>query len=565
MKLKISGKLVSAFAVLVALSVLIGGVGILQIRSIVAQDTYLYEKMTKPLADLITMSSGFQRIRIQVRSIATSDGSKSQIDASQTEIARLQAEIDKAELTFKATVVTDKGMKLFNEYQSAFDDYDAVATDIIGLAKAGKKVEALALMSGKGATAAAALQAAVDGIVTTKIDLSKQTAEGNAAVGQRATMIMLMICAIGAIFAALLSIILSRSISQPLARIVAFTKAIAKGDLTKVVHEDMLRRTDEMGELSAAFKEMQESLKDVATGILSASVQVSDGSVQISSTAQQMSQGAAEQAANTEEISSSIEEMTATIKQNTDNALATEGIAVKTAKDAEQGGKAVEESVAAMNEIASKIGIIEEIARQTNMLALNAAIEAARAGEAGKGFAVVASEVKKLAERSQKAAGEITTLSKDTVETVRRAGEIIQVIVPDVKKTAGLVQGDRRGLAGAGRGHRADQQGDDPVRLGGATERQRERGAREHVGGVVRASPSSSPPLSSSSRSRARAATVRGSAKGKVSGSGPREGRERGRRRSPSGSSKSRLAAKPSRAIVPVKGAAAADSDFEEF
>jgi methyl-accepting chemotaxis protein len=234
--------------------------------------------------------------------------------------------------------------------------------------------------------------------------------------------------------------LLARSISNPLNRIVVFTKAIAKGDLTLVVHEDMLRRTDEMGELAQAFREMQESLKEMAVGILSASGQVSSGSIQISTTAQQMSQGATEQAASTEEVSSSVEEMAATVKQNSDNALATEGIAVKTSKDAEEGGAAVQESVRAINLIAEKIGIIEEIARQTNLLALNAAIEAARAGEAGKGFAVVASEVRKLAERSQSASGEITKLSKDTVETVRRAGEIIQVIVPDIKKTASLVQ-----------------------------------------------------------------------------------------------------------------------------
>jgi methyl-accepting chemotaxis protein len=119
--------------------------------------------------------------------------------------------------------------------------------------------------------------------------------------------------------------------------------------------------------------------------------------------------------------------------------MATEGIANRTAKDAEEGGAAVLESVAAITEIAGKIDIIEEIARQTNLLALNAAIEAARAGESGKGFAVVASEVRKLAERSQTAAGEITELSTSTVRTVKRAGEIIARIVPDIKKTAELV------------------------------------------------------------------------------------------------------------------------------
>jgi methyl-accepting chemotaxis protein len=93
-----------------------------------------------------------------------------------------------------------------------------------------------------------------------------------------------------------------------------------------------------------------------------------------------------------------------------------------------------------MKQIASKIGIIEEISRQTNLLALNAAIEAARAGEAGKGFAVVASEVRKLAERSATAAGEINELSKKSVSVAGEAGRRLEELVPDIKKTAELIQ-----------------------------------------------------------------------------------------------------------------------------
>jgi methyl-accepting chemotaxis protein len=135
-----------------------------------------------------------------------------------------------------------------------------------------------------------------------------------------------------------------------------------------------------------------------------------------------------------------MEQMGANIKQNNDNALQTEKIALKAAEDAQEGGKAVTETVAAMKEIAGKISIIEEIARQTNLLALNAAIEAARAGEHGKGFAVVASEVRKLAERSQKAAGEISQLSASSVGIAEKAGQLLVRIVPDIQKTAELVQ-----------------------------------------------------------------------------------------------------------------------------
>jgi len=135
-----------------------------------------------------------------------------------------------------------------------------------------------------------------------------------------------------------------------------------------------------------------------------------------------------------------MEEMTSNIKQNADNALQTENIARKSAIAAEEGGRSVAATVAAMKEIASKIGIIEEIARSTNMLALNASIEAARAGEYGKGFAVVASEVGKLAERSQKEAGEISKLSKESVSIAEQAGATISALIPDIRRTAELVQ-----------------------------------------------------------------------------------------------------------------------------
>ncbi|MFZ2958682.1 MAG: methyl-accepting chemotaxis protein [Candidatus Ozemobacteraceae bacterium] len=201
-----------------------------------------------------------------------------------------------------------------------------------------------------------------------------------------------------------------------------------------------LRERSPQDELMRALAAMVKKLSEVVTNVRGASEQVATGSVETSSSAQQLSQGATEQASAAEEASSSMEEMTSNIQQNADNAAQTEKIATKAAEDARVGGKAVAETVTAMNEIASKIAIIEEIARQTNLLALNAAIEAARAGEHGKGFAVVASEVRKLAERSQLAAGEIRKLSASSVEVASRAGELLTKIVPDIQKTAELIQ-----------------------------------------------------------------------------------------------------------------------------
>ncbi|MBF0127598.1 MAG: HAMP domain-containing protein [Magnetococcales bacterium] len=243
---------------------------------------------------------------------------------------------------------------------------------------------------------------------------------------------------VGAILLGLLiALFLTRMLVGALTQGVAFAQRIANGDLTATID---LNQKDEVGQLAATLTAMVEKLREVIGEVSIAAEQVSTGSNEISNSAQNLSQGATEQAASIEETSSAMEEMSSNIQQNTDNANTTQNISQKASKDAAEGGKAVGEAVRAMKEIASKIGIIEEIARQTNLLALNAAIEAARAGEHGKGFAVVAAEVRKLAERSQTAAGEISHLSASSVDVAERAGGIINKLVPDIQKTAELIQ-----------------------------------------------------------------------------------------------------------------------------
>ena len=231
--------------------------------------------------------------------------------------------------------------------------------------------------------------------------------------------------------------LITRRIKGPISQAASVVSRLAEGDLTMSVHSNS---RDEIGRLLEDIGTMVAKLSQVIFDVQSAADNVTSGSQQLSSTAQEMSQGASEQAASVEEVTASMEEMSSTIQQNTGNSVQTEKIALQAAKDAADSGKTVSQTVEAMKQIAGKTAIIEEIARQTNLLALNAAIEAARAGEAGKGFAVVASEVRKLAERSQAAANEISSLSGASVEVAEKAGEMLDHMVPDIQRTAQLVQ-----------------------------------------------------------------------------------------------------------------------------
>ena len=270
----------------------------------------------------------------------------------------------------------------------------------------------------------------------------------NDEINEAATTMIRLLLIVGfsaIILSVFVSIQIGRSIVRPMRHIVDGIGLVAEGDLAltgfdQTASRKIVERGDELGDAGRSLDVLLEALNRVVGDIRTASDEVSSGSDQLSSTAQGLSQGANEQAASIEELSASVEELASTIKQNADNTSQADSLSRRVAQNAEESGKAVGETVTSMKEIASKISIIEEIARQTNLLALNAAIEAARAGEAGKGFAVVASEVRKLAERSAKAAGEINELSKKSVTVAGEAGKRLEELVPDVKKTADLIQ-----------------------------------------------------------------------------------------------------------------------------
>ena len=232
-------------------------------------------------------------------------------------------------------------------------------------------------------------------------------------------------------------LIISGSITKPLMVGVEFADRLSNGDLSEKLD---IKRNDEIGMLVGSLNTMLEKIREAIEQINNISVSVSKGSSEISNNSQMLSSGASEQAATLEEVTSSMEELVSVIEQNTESSIYSNEMALESADKAEKGSSRVLETIDAMKNISERITVIDEIARNTNLLALNAAIEAARAGEAGKGFTVVASEVRKLAENSQKAAGEIVTISQDSLNTSEAAGQMINEMLPVIKSTSELIE-----------------------------------------------------------------------------------------------------------------------------
>ncbi|MDX9852431.1 MAG: methyl-accepting chemotaxis protein [Tenuifilaceae bacterium] len=433
---KIGTKLISSYILIAALTGVVGLLGTIEIRTINNADTMLYERMTAPLSSVNEMTTYFQRLRVAVRDMLLAE-TESDKRVQRDLVFNLQEQFNKTAETYQKTVSNDEEQAVLDNTKNALKNYILYFNDFTQLVWADKKQEAVAFMKGDWQKPTQDLQDAIQNLVQFKTEQAKQTAQNNTQIASRATTIMLIIAFISIVLAASIGIAISMGITAPLAKGVEYTKRLAAGDLTAQLEID---QKDEVGILARSLKDMVQKLREVVTIVKDGAENIAASSLQLSSASQELSQGASEQASSTEEASSSMEEMAANIQQNTDNAQQAEKIATSGAEGIKKGNEASNTAVVSMKQIAEKVSIISDIAFQTNILALNAAVEAARAGEQGRGFAVVAAEVRKLAERSKVAADEIEKLTKFGVKEAEDAGLILAQIVPEVEKTARLVQ-----------------------------------------------------------------------------------------------------------------------------
>ncbi len=438
MRLTIKAKLIIVMAAVFSLWGYATFLGLTKLYAAQAAFTNTMDVNIEHLLEIEELISTKKNVRIAVgRVLLTPADAPAALRNERLEVVKQNAaEVDR----LIALLLEDTSDTVLHKMVKDFDVIHKAAFNlqikIVTLQADGKVQEAISTYHAEGQAVADQIDAALyqmrDQVKTT----AHAKEDAIAAAYETSRDQILILFAVSVIVAILVVAWVIVGMSRGFATSIRFARAIAGGDLSRT---PTVRGRDELSQLLAAQTDMILKLRSIVGNVGGAVRNVALGASQMAATAEELSEGAAQQAASTEEVSTAMEEMTANIRQSSSNSNTTEGIAAKSAKDARESNTAVAEAVSAMQTIADRIMIVQEIARQTDLLALNAAVEAARAGEHGRGFAVVAAEVRKLAERSQTAASEISALSITTARSAARASEMLGGLLPDIQHTAGLV------------------------------------------------------------------------------------------------------------------------------
>lgn len=437
--LKIGVKLISAFLFVSIITGVVGYVGVANMKKLNDAADDLYQRELLGVSYIKQANVGIVSIGRSLSNAilsSTQDERNHHMDNINKRLPQVQEDIEKARKLFNS----GKSQQMFEQLTKELARYQEdikQAEAMINAEHLAENLKSTEYVQHTVRDVANSVDENLHELVQIKEKDAEQAAISSNKLYDESRTLMVSFAIGGVLIGVLLGFFISRAITRPLNAAVNVANQLAEGDLTTRIVVDS---TDETGQLMTAMKTMVEKLGQVIGEVRGAATALSSASEEVSATAQSMSQGTSEQAASVEETSASVEQMSASINQNTENARVTDGMAAKAAKEADEGGDAVRETVEAMKSIAEKISIIDDIAYQTNLLALNAAIEAARAGEHGKGFAVVAAEVRKLAERSQVAAQEIGEVAQGSVGLAEKAGKLLDEIVPSIKKTSDLVQ-----------------------------------------------------------------------------------------------------------------------------